>query len=309
MNFSAGGGYYLHQLFFIDSLVGFVSNGQVLCKTVDGGQTFDTMSIHPSTDLIAAIHFTNSQEGFISFVRHEGLSLFRNIVVKTVDQGATWTQVYSDTFRNAFQFVYRRIHDFHFVNAQKGFALTDQKFYLETNDGGISWQSRPVPSNEEVPYGFNDLAFISSDTGFAVTTGQRFFKTFNGGVTWQEETFPVGTSLMEVEFFNNNIGYLSGHKILKTVNAGTGISKLHKRNISIKLYPNPASKKVTVLNLNNEKGVLVIRNALGMAFFEDSKLPSNIDVGNWPAGTYIVRYFIKGSSYYETLIVIHYLLF
>jgi hypothetical protein len=112
------------------------------------------------------------------------------------------------------------------------------------------WQN-PSPQGSWL----NSVVFTDVNTGYAVGDWGTIIKTINGGTTWI--TQPSGTSenLNSVFFTDSNTGYVvgSGGTILKTTNGGgpaVGINEPPRQtnNLqnSLKIYPNPATDKITI---------------------------------------------------------------
>jgi photosystem II stability/assembly factor-like uncharacterized protein len=97
-------------------------------------------------------------------------------------------------------------------------------------------------------YAFNDVFFINKDTGFVVGNSQSpippyesfgaMAYTYDGGQTWSPITLNTGYFFWhEIAFYNDTIGYLTGHKnggggaFLKTIDGGQ--NWYHQQSIGV----------------------------------------------------------------------------
>ncbi|RYZ22140.1 MAG: hypothetical protein EOO16_10370 [Chitinophagaceae bacterium] len=110
---------------------------------------------------------------------------------KTVDGGATWTNLTSPTTGN--------INSIFFLNDNLGYIATPSSVFKTTN-GGTSWTTLG---------GFNIYAihFYTTDSGYAVSGGGDLLKTLDGGATWT--TIAAGNiadmSVRDAAFLNGRV--------------------------------------------------------------------------------------------------------
>lgn len=251
MNLSIDGGTQHYNIHFTGTATGFVSIGSTLYQTSDGGNTFSSRELISEPHYISNIHFINPQTGFVSLVRTQtDGEIYRDMIFRTGDGGATWENVYSEQPPGQLVFVYPGISNMQFVNTQTGFAVSSgvPAFFLKTTDGGQNWDTLPTNFLNGFE-GLNDVHFLTEQTGF-VTTGQHVYKTINGGQSWQQQTInPAGDYyIAAIEMVNENLGYLSGHGIFKTTNGGGTVSIKHTEGASfgIKVFPNPCTHTLNI---------------------------------------------------------------
>ncbi len=175
------------------------------------GQWTDTES--GATGIFRAIKFKNQSDGFI--LGHEG------IVMKTTNQGQSWTNQPNDLNADIF--------DFKFINDTLIYAYGSGMIYVST-DFGASWEEKsPLPSGARMAY------FLDKDTGFAGGNIYGLYRTDNGGNTWSiiwdhpaDNVTYCEVNVMD--FINDSVGFACGRGfvtgegifgfIIKTVNGG-----------------------------------------------------------------------------------------
>lgn len=104
-------------------------------------------------------------------------------LLKTVDEGATWTVAWSSTANGT------GITALHFLSVDTGFAGTQGGNLMKTTDGGVTWTSSdfdPVNDQGDV----NDVKFHDADHGVLTTSYNGTYFTTDGGTTW----VPASTS-------------------------------------------------------------------------------------------------------------------
>lgn len=198
--------------FFVSELVGFatfqsgycVSQGSLLYKTLDGGQTW--MEIGPVSSYVNkySIHFFNESIGIIgelktvdggiswqpmsvaisaiSFIGNStGFGLAGNKCFKTTDQGDSWIELIDFG-------VFSGVNKIHFLNEQEGFVGSSyyNSSLFRTIDGGMNWTL--VDSNLVQDFYFVDdkIGFYISATDYINPSSTSIHKTTDGGATWNE---------------------------------------------------------------------------------------------------------------------------
>jgi len=95
-----------------------------------------------------------------------------------------------------------------FMNKLLGWAVGDSRTILHTADGGLTWQSQPVPSGIPNPSSasLNGITFSSSSEGWAVGSNGLILSTVNGGASWILRQ-SSGQTCQRVRFSNSTTGY------------------------------------------------------------------------------------------------------
>lgn len=217
----SGVAFDLTQIEFADSLTGFITDAfdSLLLKTSDGGNVWTV--INYPTGLpnlhINDIHFISDSIGFISGTSDE------TVLLRTTDQGITWTQVYSSWLQSdGGKFV--------FFNELSGFyALPTVVQYssviISTDDGGNTW-TESWTSNLSWLDTYSLCAF-DQNTVFSVGAYGALSKSSDGGMNWT----PMGNKIFlgdiyDVQFLNQNEGFALSH----VLGGGVAQSELKKTN-------------------------------------------------------------------------------
>lgn len=119
-------------------------------------------------------------------------------LLKTSNAGKNWQ--YIQFFPN------RKILDVQFVSVDTGYlALNNPYRFLKTIDGGLHWDSLPLPENPVSPnidYANVQFRFWNGQLGYlGVSPGNqttRLFKTTNGGQTWISTSTIGGTGIGKI---------------------------------------------------------------------------------------------------------------
>jgi len=230
---------YLNDITFIDNLTGIAvgDNGKIK-RTVDGGNSWITESVHP----------TKSLHG-ISFALPTAIFIAGDdsLMLKSINSGLSWTP-------SAAGFNMRETRGIEMYSPTEGFAYGEQNIY-KTDNGGSSWAvsgtmgaiyCATVLNNDSVYFGgFGDFGytldggntwmgpvgvphiilgihFLSANTGFYVDHWGIICKTTDAGANWSQIK-NTGTSLYDLTFSDDTTAYTIGHNgaIYKSIDAGT----------------------------------------------------------------------------------------
>jgi len=166
---------------FFSEDVGLVGNW----KTTDGGSSWTEIE-----DLANSFPYTFS---FLDDTTKQGYCTSVDKILKTENNGDTWTLLYEDTT----QF----LSEIHFISSTIGFVATKTEL-LKTVDGGISWI--PIFSGE-----VKNISFVSQDIGFIVTD-KEIFKTTDQGVNWELNYRSDLIKFKTIAFEGSNFGIAAG---------------------------------------------------------------------------------------------------
>ncbi len=266
-------------LFFIDNNTGFIG-GELgrINKTTDGGTTWENVITGLGTALytVFASHsdtaYAGGNEGKIFKTENGGVSYFQQTkafssainkilftsnqvgfacsdsgrILKTSDGGKHW--VLKPTYTQ------RGFTDMCFIDAYRGFASASGGLVFKTSNAGETWDSIVTGATE------TDRAiwFINADTGF-VAGGNKIQRTYDGGLTWNTHTSAIASSLQDIVFTNDSLGYCAGSfgKIIWTSDCGlswfaannlsgnAGISEMWFANDSLGYFAKNSSQSMT----------------------------------------------------------------
>ncbi|MCS7258972.1 MAG: YCF48-related protein [candidate division WOR-3 bacterium] len=273
------------RIFFLNETLGWAACGEAIVgKTTCGNETtynffnWEQISLpNPpySADScdIYGIHFIDENRGWFCAGRYPeydpvaGETLYikgQGYIAKTVDGGGnpnTWQLLRRDTIYDFF--------DIKFLDSLNGFVVggndrTNQAVILRTQNGGLTWQEVPIPSQAKY---LRALDFVTNRHGWAVGRNGTILRTRNGGNTWEIQQSGVDTTLFDVSFADTLRGLIAGNGcVLYTNNGGatwhialTGIKEadLYSQvsKFDLKLYPNPFTHKICFAISSHDKQI------------------------------------------------------
>lgn len=133
---------HLHSIFFSDNQTGWaIGDSATILKANNGGNTWQTLNITRKVNQgnwlqLRAVWGFGTQEILVAGYVASNFASDTGIIIRTVDGGTTWNEVYSS--------YYSRIQQLHFISGTHGFASTVQsefgqnQYLLETHDTCIS---------------------------------------------------------------------------------------------------------------------------------------------------------------------------
>jgi hypothetical protein len=196
--------------------------------------------------------FFNEDTGFIGgSYRYETNTAYDccGAIIRTHDGGINW-----DTTSLA-----TRIRAICFIDKDTGFAASNHVLFYKTVDGGDSWQTVTMQSNEPgvfTEHRFTSVYFKNSLEGYmSGHTGsgsQNVFRTFDGGQTWESKIMLANTAnawLMwaQASFPTQTTGYIGN--LFKTVDGGVN----WYNNDSTQTNPAPGLSHVQCTDFYNDK--------------------------------------------------------
>jgi photosystem II stability/assembly factor-like uncharacterized protein len=218
-------------------------------------------------------------------------------IVKTIDGGANWTEVWNGWGS-------KELYSVFFTDANRGYAVGSD-FYMgegiifKTEDGGDTWteqSSGTVGSLASVYFTDAMTGYASGNNnpyGYSPETG-TIFKTTDGGEHWILQVQDTIKNIYSVFFTDENTGYAVGEggTILKTTNGGgypVEIQDTPGIDQSLDIYPNPVSGAFVIRNTS--EGTLFILGTGGQELMRDQVIQptATIDINFLPAGIYIVK--------------------
>jgi photosystem II stability/assembly factor-like uncharacterized protein len=232
----------MDNVFFLTENIGWGINisGDLLFKTSDGGETWDTLAEFPWKNL-TSLCFINQYEGWLTsgygdiFKTSDGGNNWQQIevsdnslwrismtdsyigcviglggeILMTSDGGLNWWQVVD------FNHFFRSLR----VKNEYAYIVGFYGVILSSNDDFQNWEYLSIGSNCGA---ITEIAFPTDNIGFAVSTGGYLFKTTDGGENWNHEKISSDFSLRSMDFIDENTGYIAADDgiVLKTINCG-----------------------------------------------------------------------------------------
>lgn len=147
----------------------------------------------PTRALLTAVHLHDQQLGWA--VGHDAT------ILKTVDGGHTWRQVFSAPEEEA------PLLDVWFRDTNEGFAIGAYGLMYTSSDGGEHWQRAFI--NDEDDFHLNHLSQASDDTLYIVAEAGMVYRSDDGGKNWKHLESPYPGSFFGSLVTNNRI-YIFG---------------------------------------------------------------------------------------------------
>lgn len=155
----------LKSVYFINSSTGFIVGTNVFLKTIDGGNNWLFSS---SRFNLQSVYFLNSQTGFVG-----GSSNDSGFVLKTTDNGSTWSNFYLGFYSWVYEY-----GNLFFKDNNTGYLVHPYKGYYRTTNTGLFWVYN------DYPYGrIQDFKWI----------GNLFYKIGSAGSGYQKATYWTST--------------------------------------------------------------------------------------------------------------------
>jgi photosystem II stability/assembly factor-like uncharacterized protein len=168
---------------------GCVVPGYVILKSVNGGESWDKVSLPHNNHEFSLIRFINE---------NVGIAIGTGIYLKTVDGGLTWRNINIDNL----MFVY----ELYFLNEDVGYISGIKGKFFKTTNGGETWQDMSLNTD----YQLYTVMFLNEQVGF-IGKFNNLIKTTDGGLTWNSIDYaPVGVQKMF--FISENDGVVFGSK-------------------------------------------------------------------------------------------------
>lgn len=247
-----------------------------------------------NTDIKTFFHFISDSIGFV--VSQDTLA--NAVVLRTIDQGATWSEVLS--------LPNQKLYNMDFNSNNNGILVGSNGLVLRTIDSGLTWSAVLFPTTttdlKQVSLGQDNIGYIGG--------GNTLYKSTNDGASW---------SIDASWFYNNNIYSITdfdsityvatkNSEIIYTYKkgnnsnacSGLGIDEIEKKEISI--YPNPVS---TELNIDlpifpQKKLEILVFDVNGRLVYTDNKLSFSIEDLN--SGIYFVKVVADAQIYTKTFV-------
>lgn len=235
---------WLWDIDMVDNELGYVvGNKGEIFKTTNGGTDWLNQKSGTTYDLSKACFITGSEGWVVGGTTSD----FSGIVLKTTDGGKNWVkQTPSNT---------PRLISVSFIDSLRGWVISgggsasDHAEILRTIDGGNNWTVQDWGSQ----YDLRGIFFINARRGFLLGNitggGYGVYLTNDGGNTWKA-TYLGSSTLYDIKFINNDIGFIVGAcgRIYKTNDSGA----------TWNAQPSYTSQNLRGIDFADEKNVWVV---------------------------------------------------
>lgn len=220
---------FLRTLHFADSLRGWVGGDSgSIYHTSDGGINWIRQQTNTTSKIMRLFFLDDNRARALGWVDASAKnSLFYGTeILTTTNGGDTWTV---EQFREENVF----LRGIYFLDTLRGFTGGEPSKFLQTTDGGISWQPANIDSGTFAFFPVIDFKFYSDLYGYAC--GGRFdiagviWRTTNAGQSWTpiDSASAPADQVYDIHFFDSThvmgVGGdpdLFGVGILHSTNAG-----------------------------------------------------------------------------------------
>jgi len=226
--------YHFKDIFFLDSLMGWVMGWQEVLKTVDGGINWELQNLPNPMGLdVEAVFFINADTGWIA-------GSYKTMYA-TVDGGENWISQHEYEFSGDY-FLY----DICFFNSQTGCAvggglISSSPIIMTTSDGGNTWEEIFDIGNAE----FVSVQFTDDSTVWALNFHGWLYKSTDRGYTWNVQNAWPHFYPRDMHFFDQERAILMDYlTFYRTQDGWTGYD-------STNLYLYNGIKKFSFFDDNN----------------------------------------------------------
>ncbi len=230
--------------YFFDMNTGFAAGGdftsgaqgiKILQKTIDGGLSWQNITIPASTGVLHQIRFINNKVGIVAgsggvvlktidggttwnalntgitsdlaYITINNNSIFisgSGVIIKSIDEGKTWTSL-----NIGLENTTKLVGSLYFFDEKTGFAVGQLGLILKTTDGGNTWNTitSATIGKEDV----SGIIFVDKCNGYVSGNSSNHFisKTTDGGQTWTKENINPSSALVRIAS-NGFTGYAYG---------------------------------------------------------------------------------------------------
>lgn len=172
-------------IYFIDSLQGWLTNFNNILYTTDGGSSWLSPQMNSPVGWIRDVFFYNNMLGWA--VTHYG------DIINSVDGGHTWNLQISgiDNGLSSVEFTDEN-HGFIIGSSPPGIPSGSSSVFLNTSDGGITWESHRVDSSQTCY--LNSITRLDSENYIAVgmtintygSSNSIIYNSTNSGIDWSK---------------------------------------------------------------------------------------------------------------------------
>ncbi len=291
--------YVFTGVYFKDNQNGLaIESGGLILRTTNGGTNWIKI-------------YENSVYSFNIIKAFSDTSVFifatNGKILRSNNFGNNWTLINAPgrDAKNAAQF----------INVNTGYAIGNPKYMIKTTNGGLSWDSLPVPvtgTGFYEPYGYNNssyksMKFINENTGWIIGNDYYYIyggihpghgydvtaiqKTTNGGLNWSVKysytVMDLGIRYSIIDFTSDSVGFMYGSNIIfKSTNSGSN-------------WTTYASLGFTCSNLNmlnNNTGWIGGTDNIGGAIFKTTNAGLNWFTQFHQNGIVVNSIFIKDEN-------------
>lgn len=205
----------LIDVYFADTLQGWVTERDGIFYTSDGGDTWE-LQYHGNTSYLSGL--SDSEVWATSL---------QDTLLHTTNGGIVWDIITVNGFTDfdstwSLSTVYFYDTNIGWIQAEGWISGAIRIRLLKTTNGGLTWEMRTHPWLSADAY----IQFFDSLSGYRTGSNIPFFKTTDGGATWDSVAWYGYMVTFNMQFLTENIGWMSidgpvlTTSAIKTINGG-----------------------------------------------------------------------------------------
>ena len=204
-----------------------------LIKSTDAGVNWTYKDMSAYATALVEVKFVSELIGYAS-----GKNATGAIVIKTIDGGQTWTEIYNSGILGESVWKLQILNtDSNIIfGAIETASLMDGKL-LKSNDAGVNWTSLDAPDVEVQAVGF-----ISETHGWMGGYKEGIYETTDAGNTWLK--LGIGGNLNRIFVINENSVYAAGTSVYKYTDQSLGVQDhliAKRKPLAINILQNPVA--------------------------------------------------------------------
>jgi len=179
----------------------------------DDGVTYRTTVLSDKASGLVDVSFRTPAVGLIGGSVGGDLSVGFGIVLRTVDSGRTWTEVYRSNRPGTQLWKFQRKSDGVIVAAVEGLGSA-VPYFVQSADDGVTWTEGVISPVRDTIRGLQSIGFVSPNEGWV---GGRWFsamRTLDGGATWAYDSTDLW-AVNRFQFFGDTLGYAAGSYVYR----------------------------------------------------------------------------------------------
>jgi photosystem II stability/assembly factor-like uncharacterized protein len=199
----------------------------LIFRTVDLGNSWDTITTSGTFETINDIYFSDVANGWI--IADGGY------LATTSDSGSTWNYV----FQAQWGFTDFRSIAYQDLAGLNPYIVGENGSGQFSIDGGTSWYAFATGTTNTI----NKIGFIDPMSGFMVGENGYINRSIDGGASWFGSPSSENVDFYDIAFADDTTAFICGDSgvILRSRNDISSIQQQSTSSLAAKLYPNPSS--------------------------------------------------------------------
>lgn len=205
-----------------------------IIKSTDAGENWIHTDMSAYATALVELLFIDELVGYAGGQNNNGA-----VLLKTVDGGITWSEVYNSTIPGEYVWKLQALD----TNQDIVFGAVSSVAphlgkLIKSADAGNNWQSFNAPETDVQAVGF-----ITEQKGWMGGHSTGFYETNDGGQSWTNTG--VGSNLNRIVVINSNLAYGCGTSVYKYTDNSLSVNQIEVETVpvvSLELLSNPISE-------------------------------------------------------------------